>query len=276
MYITAVLTPKETISQTETTQQTAAASDSFSACLDEALSDDSLLSIFKQASETYGVSLSLLTAMAKQESNFQADATSGSGAMGIMQLMPSTAEYFGCSNPYDPKENIMTGARYISELLTRYNGNVSYALAAYNAGYNNVDKYGGIPPFEETQNYVSKITSYMNEGVTLPDGSNVAGTDTAQAASVQSGSALSLFDRLQSGNLNQLLYLLAEALEQTEDEDPNVQETTPAASTTENVAKKLDVAVISAPDTDIDSYYASRNIHYNNSVLNLMSQTGEN
>lgn len=273
MNITAVLTPTETVTQKEEVKQTTATSDSFSDCLDEALSDDSLLSIFQQASNTYGVPLSLLTAMAKQESNFQADATSKSGAMGIMQLMPSTAEYFGCSNPYDAKENIMTGARYISELLERYNGNVSYALAAYNAGYNNVDKYGGIPPFEETENYVSKITSYMNEGVTLPDGSKVTGTATTQTDSIQTGSVLSLFNRLQSGNLNQLLSLLTKALEQVDSEDKNVQEAA-AASPAENTAKELDVSVISTPDTD--TYYASQNIHYNNSVLNLMAQTNDN
>ena len=123
--------------------------------------NNSLASIFQKASDTYGVSVSLLTAMAKQESNFQANATSKSGAMGIMQLMPSTASYFGCTDPYDPEQNIMAGAKYISELLNKYNGDTSLALAAYNAGSGNVAKYGGIPPFKETQNYVAKITGYM-------------------------------------------------------------------------------------------------------------------
>ena len=119
--------------------------------------NNSLASIFQKAADTYGVSVSLLTAMAKQESNFQANATSKSGAMGIMQLMPSTASYFGCTDPYDPEQNIMAGAKYISELLNKYNGDTSLALAAYNAGSGNVAKYGGIPPFKETQNYVAKI-----------------------------------------------------------------------------------------------------------------------
>ena len=138
--------------------------------------NNSLASIFQKAADTYGVSVSLLTAMAKQESNFQANATSKSGAMGIMQLMPSTASYFGCTDPYDPEQNIMAGAKYISELLNKYNGDTSLALAAYNAGSGNVAKYGGIPPFKETQNYVAKITGYMQEGVTLPDGTSVAAT----------------------------------------------------------------------------------------------------
>lgn len=132
--------------------------------------DNSLAAIFMEAAETYHVPVNLLTAMAKQESAFQANATSKSGAMGIMQLMPATASYFGCENPYDPRENIMTGAKYISELLDTYNGDTSLALAAYNAGSGNVKKYGGIPPFKETQNYVAKILNYMEEGVTLPDG----------------------------------------------------------------------------------------------------------
>ena len=117
---------------------------------------------FKEASETYGVATSILKSIAKAESNFNPSAVSKAGAIGIMQLMPSTAASLGVSNSYDARENIMGGAKYISQLLSRYQGNISLALAAYNAGTGNVDKYGGIPPFTETQNYVQKVLSYMN------------------------------------------------------------------------------------------------------------------
>ncbi len=171
--------------------------------------NNSLASIFQKAADTYGVSVSLLTAMAKQESNFQANATSKSGAMGIMQLMPSTASYFGCTDPYDPEQNIMAGAKYISELLDKYNGDTSLALAAYNAGSGNVAKYGGIPPFKETQNYVAKITGYMQEGVTLPDGTAVAANANSNAAynagTVDNSLSVNQWDSLEQDALQDIL-----------------------------------------------------------------------
>ena len=129
--------------------------------------NETLESIFQKASETYGVSVNLLKAIAKAESGFNQYATSKSGAMGIMQLMPSTAAGLGVSDAYDAEQNIMGGANLISQLLTKYNGDVSLALAAYNAGSGNVDKYGGIPPFTETQNYVSKILGYLGGDVSV-------------------------------------------------------------------------------------------------------------
>lgn len=135
--------------------------------------EKSLEDIFWEASETYGVSVELLKAMTKQESSFHVNATSRSGAQGLMQLMPATAAELGVTNAYDPYQNIMGGAKYIRQMLDKYDGNVSLALAAYNAGSNNVDRYGGIPPFAETQDYVAKITGYMQEGVEIPDSSTV-------------------------------------------------------------------------------------------------------
>ena len=115
---------------------------------------------FKEAAEKYNVDVNLLKAIAKAESNFNPNAVSSAGALGIMQLMPSTASSLGISNAYNAKANIMGGAQVIAANLKKYNGDVSLALAAYNAGSGNVDKYGGIPPFKETQNYVKKVMNY--------------------------------------------------------------------------------------------------------------------
>lgn len=146
-----------------------------------------LESIFQEAAETYGVDVQLLKAIAKQESNFLCDATSSSGAQGIMQLMPATAESLGVENAYDPYQNIMGGAKYISKLLSQYNGDVSLALAAYNAGSGNVAKYGGIPPFEETQNYVQKVQQYYAQGVEVPQ------TEVAETTLTKEQTAEKLF-----------------------------------------------------------------------------------
>lgn len=115
---------------------------------------------FEEAARTYGVDVNLLKAIAHTESNFNPNATSSAGAMGVMQLMPSTAKSLGIKDAYNARDNIMGGAKVISQHLSRYNGDVSLALAAYNAGSGNVEKYGGIPPFTETQNYVKKVLAY--------------------------------------------------------------------------------------------------------------------
>ena len=119
--------------------------------------------IFKEAAAVSGVPEELLKAVAKAESNFDPKAVSGAGAMGVMQLMPGTARSLGVTDPFDARQNILGGAKYLRENLERFEGNISLALAAYNAGPGNVEKYGGIPPFEETQNYVKKILGYLGE-----------------------------------------------------------------------------------------------------------------
>lgn len=123
---------------------------------------ESMDAIFEEAADRYNISVDLLKAVAKAESGFNPNAVSKAGAIGVMQLMPATARSLGVTDPYDARQNIMGGAKYLKENLDRFNGNVSFALAAYNAGPNSVQKYGGIPPYSETQNYVKTVTSYMN------------------------------------------------------------------------------------------------------------------
>lgn len=113
--------------------------------------------IIQTAAQRNHLDPALLDAVIGQESGFRADVVSGAGAVGLMQLMPATARELGVSDPFDPAQNVEGGAKYLRSLLDRYDGRLDLALAAYNAGPGAVDRFGGVPPYRETQEYVSSV-----------------------------------------------------------------------------------------------------------------------
>ena len=117
--------------------------------------------IIQEASNTFGLSFSLLKAMIKVESDFDSRAISKKGALGLMQIMPQNLRAFNIRDPYNPGDNIMGGARYFKSLITRFKGKLPLALAAYNAGPTVVDKHKDIPPIRETEDYVKKVMKYF-------------------------------------------------------------------------------------------------------------------
>jgi soluble lytic murein transglycosylase-like protein len=117
--------------------------------------------LIKSLASEYGVDSNLIKAVIHAESGYNPNAVSPKGAQGLMQLMPKTAQGLKVSNSFDPKENIRGGVRYLRFLLDTFKGDVTLALAAYNAGLNRVSQYGGVPPYQETRNYVSRVLSYQ-------------------------------------------------------------------------------------------------------------------
>ena len=119
--------------------------------------------IIETAAKRYDLSPELIVAVASVESRFDPFAESPKGAIGVMQLMPETAAELGVENPYDAEQNILGGARFLREMLDRFDDDLDLALAAYNAGMGRVQQYGGVPPFPETRRYLVKVRETVDE-----------------------------------------------------------------------------------------------------------------
>jgi soluble lytic murein transglycosylase-like protein len=132
--------------------------------LNRAFTQQDIDAAIEEAAARHNVDPSLVRSVIKVESNFDPNAVSRKGAMGLMQLMPSTARSLNVSNPFDPQQNVDAGVRHLRKLLDNYGGNVRLSLAAYNAGSGAVARSAGVPHFRETQNYVRRITNLYNGG----------------------------------------------------------------------------------------------------------------
>lgn len=152
----------------------------------------SIIDLLTTSANQYGVPVDLAIAVAQQESGLNPNATSGAGAQGVMQLMPTTAKWLGVTDSFDPAQNIDAGVRYLSKLYNQF-GDWTLALAAYNAGPGNVSKYGGVPPFQETQNYVTSIMGKLGWGTdtsTSGDSAGETGSGNGVALLVLGGTVL--------------------------------------------------------------------------------------
>lgn len=127
------------------------------------VSKEEINQLIEAYSQKNGLDSDFVRAVVKQESGFNEHATSKCGAAGLMQLMPGTAKGLGVKDPYDAEQNVKGGTKMLANLLKTYGGNKELALAAYNAGGGAVKKYGGIPPYQETQNYVKNVLSIYNK-----------------------------------------------------------------------------------------------------------------
>jgi soluble lytic murein transglycosylase-like protein len=164
--VAAPVDPSATTTSTPSTnfqsvlQQATATQTSTAATSGDSTAYDAMI---QQAAQANGIDPSLLKGLIRQESGFDPNARSGAGASGLTQLMPSTAAGLGVSDTTDPQQSIDGGAKYLREQLDAFGGDQTKALAAYNAGAGAVRKYGGVPPYAETQNYVTRVLGYANE-----------------------------------------------------------------------------------------------------------------
>lgn len=163
--------------------------------------------MFERAFMATGVPVNLLKAVAKTESDFNPNCVSHAGAMGVMQLMPCNVEEYGVTDPFDAEQNIMAGAQQLADLSRRYDGDLTLTLAAYNAGSGNVAKYGGVPPFKETQNYIRKVTALVGEDITIPAAQNF------MPANGMDGMLPTVtMDALLQDKMQQMVYLMAQGM----------------------------------------------------------------
>ena len=223
----------------------------------------SLDQIFEQASKKYNVSENLLKAIGKAESDFNTKAVSRCGAQGVMQLMPATAKSLGVTDSFDAEQNIMGGAKYISEMMKKYDGDTRLALAAYNAGSGNVAKYGGIPPFKETQNYVIKVMNYAGKNMdteisSVDKSNNIMSTSSNNQSSTPAAPVRNNFSFIIANNTNNS----ATGLQDFDTE-----------FSYDNYLKFIDMFLNNKEDEATEenkNSYSSQDINYNVPVMNLL------
>ncbi len=221
----------------------------------------SLDEIFDKAANEYNVPVELLKAIGKAESDFNPNAISRCGAQGVMQLMPATAKSLGVTDSFNAEQNIMGGAKYIAGLLKRYEGNTKLALAAYNAGSGNVKKYGGIPPFEETQNYVKKVVNFMQQGADAKGA--VVSTGTVTSSTQQSKPAMAASAPVQ----NNYAFLIASSVAGSDNELQNLT----SLFSYDDYLEFLELLKDEEEQNEEEKFnYTPKDITYNVPVMNLL------